>query len=146
MRNCDYEAVIATVAERTAMLRTSRRIAVLGAVCIGAAACMPAHDPQSNTNRATHGIQYASETPASRGLAYARESCASCHAVEPGQCRSPNPSAPAFESVANTPGMTRIGLNAWLHTVHPSMPNFIIDKSRIGDLGAYILTLKSDAS
>ncbi|MBI1362270.1 MAG: cytochrome C [Alphaproteobacteria bacterium] len=83
-------------------------------------------------------------TAISRGLAYARQSCSSCHAVDAGQKTSPNPNAPSFQSVANMPGMTRIALNVWLHTSHPTMPQLIVDPYRIDDLAAYMATLKSD--
>jgi mono/diheme cytochrome c family protein len=79
------------------------------------------------------------------GLRYAEQNCASCHAVAAGQSLSPNPSAPAFDAVANTPGMTGIALNAWLHTPHPSMPNLIVDPDRIDDLSAYLATLKKSS-
>lgn len=75
------------------------------------------------------------------GLAYARERCATCHAVAPRQT-SPNPAAPSFEAVANTPGMTRTALNAWLHSPHPTMPQLIVEHERIDDLSAYLLTLR----
>lgn len=77
----------------------------------------------------------------SRGLAYAQVNCAGCHAIAAGQ-RSSAPRARSFEAIANTPGMTRIALSAWLHTSHPSMPNLIIDPKEIDDLSAYIATLK----
>jgi len=76
------------------------------------------------------------------GLRYAQQSCASCHAVAPGDTASPNLDAPAFDAVANTPGMTRVALNVWLHTPHPTMPNLIVDPDRIDDLSAYLATLK----
>jgi len=85
----------------------------------------------------------AQDLPAvTRGLKYASSSCSDCHAVAAGQRVSPNPNAPTFESVANTPGMTEMALNVWLHTSHPSMPNLIIKPDRIDDLAAYIRTLK----
>lgn len=78
-----------------------------------------------------------------RGQAYAEAVCASCHAVANGQVNSPNPDAPAFETVANMPGMTSIALNVWLHTSHPTMPNLLVEAERIDDLSAYLETLKS---
>jgi hypothetical protein len=39
--------------------------------------------------------------------------------------------------------MTRIALNVWLHTSHPSMPQLIIDPERIDDLAAYLATLRN---
>jgi mono/diheme cytochrome c family protein len=79
---------------------------------------------------------------AARGLAYATTACGECHSVASGQERSPVRTATPFEKVANTPGMTPMALNVWLHTSHPTMPNFIIDADRIDDLVAYIATLK----
>ena len=79
---------------------------------------------------------------ARRGVAYARKVCAECHAVVPSQLASPNPDAPSFTSVANTPGMTATALYVWLHTSHPTMPNFIIEPDTADDLVAYILSLR----
>ena len=79
---------------------------------------------------------------ASRGLIYARQACSDCHAVAADQKVSPDPKAPSFQSVANIPGMTRIALNVWLHTSHPTMPQLIIDPERIDDLAAYLTTLR----
>lgn len=81
----------------------------------------------------------------SRGLAYAQVNCANCHAIAAGQ-RSPSPRARTFEAIANTPGMTRTALSAWLHTSHPSMPNLIISPNEIDDLSDYIATLKKPAA
>lgn len=79
---------------------------------------------------------------ASRGLFYAERSCADCHGVTVDQKQSPNPAAPTFVVIANTPGMTPMALNVWLHTSHPTMPNLIVDQARIADLAAYVRTLK----
>jgi mono/diheme cytochrome c family protein len=81
------------------------------------------------------------------GLRYAEQNCASCHAIAAGQTVSPDYAAPAFDVIANTPGMTRTALNAWLHSPHQSMPSLIVDPNRIDDLAAYLATLKrSDGS
>jgi hypothetical protein len=76
------------------------------------------------------------------GRIYADTACASCHAVAPGQTRSPNPEAPTFEMIANVPGMTLMALSVVLHTSHKTMPNLIIESGRIEDLSAYLHTLK----
>ena len=77
----------------------------------------------------------------SRGLAYAEDVCAGCHGVAAGQSASPNPAAPTFEAIANTPGMTGVALSAWLHSPHPSMPSLIVDSEHIDDLSAYLAML-----
>lgn len=79
-----------------------------------------------------------------QGRAYAENVCARCHAIESGETQSPDIGAPSFQVIADTPGMTSIALNAWLHTPHPSMPNFIIDADSVTDLSAYVLSLSND--
>lgn len=84
----------------------------------------------------------AEPSPAERGRTFATRICAECHAVADGEPASPNFSATPFETIANTPGMTRIALNAWLHTGHPTMPNVQVDQDETDDLWAYLLTLR----
>jgi mono/diheme cytochrome c family protein len=76
------------------------------------------------------------------GLRIARAVCAECHLVDklPGQ--SPNLVAPTFEHIANIRGMNGTALTAALQTSHESMPNIIIKGSDLGDVIAYILSLK----
>ena len=78
---------------------------------------------------------------AARGLSYARDACASCHAVELGEFESPEVSAPSFEALANRPDMTRSSLAALLRSPHRNMPNLIVEPERIDDLAAYLVTL-----
>ena len=63
---------------------------------------------------------------AKRGLILAKHACAECHSVEKGSLSSPNPAAPCFEDIANTPGMTATAISAALHTSHRTMPNVIL--------------------
>ena len=88
------------------------------------------------------GPDISADAASARGLAYAQSACATCHAVEAGQTSSPNPRAPAFEIVANLPGMTPIALNAWLHSPHPSMPNIVVAPDDRDDIAAYLNSLK----
>lgn len=83
--------------------------------------------------------------PAAHGLAFAQARCAACHAVVAGRA-SPNPDAPAFEAVVNTPGLTAATLTPWLQDSHnfPAMMNFAIAPGQIADLAAYMLTLRRD--
>jgi mono/diheme cytochrome c family protein len=118
------------------------RFVALSALCI-AGACAPEPAQKREAAGEARGAPLAEVGVASLGRAYAEQSCASCHAVAPGRFGSPNPKAPAFQTVADTPGMTRMALNVWLHTSHPSMSNLIVDPDRIEDLSAYIATLKT---
>jgi mono/diheme cytochrome c family protein len=79
---------------------------------------------------------------ADRGLAYAQKICAECHNVQRSDAASPNPLAPPFGKIANTPGMSITALTVWSRTSHPTMPNLIIEPHDMDDLIAYILSLK----
>lgn len=76
------------------------------------------------------------------GQDLARRVCATCHAVENNKADSPNPKAPPFRTVANTPGMTETALTAFLTTPHRGMPDLILSGGEIADVSAYILSMK----
>jgi mono/diheme cytochrome c family protein len=84
-------------------------------------------------------------TSEQRGLAFAQQRCASCHAVVKGA--SPNPEAPPFEAVINAADLKLDTLRPWLQSSHnyPAAMNFSIDPGQIDDLAAYMLTLKNPA-
>ena len=77
-----------------------------------------------------------------QGLAVARERCMSCHGVEHGDEFSPNPLAPTFEMIADTPGMTATALSVALRSSHQVMPDLILSSEEIAAIGAYLQTLK----
>ncbi len=78
-----------------------------------------------------------------QGRRLALDVCASCHAVRAGQTQSPLATAPSFEEVANTPGMTAAALNFWLTAhAHPTMPLLILSSQQVRDVSAYILSLR----
>lgn len=79
---------------------------------------------------------------AQRGRAYAEDVCSTCHAIDPGADFSPDPQAPAFQVIADTPGMTRIALSAWFQGAHENMPQLMVEQDRIDDLWAYLSSLK----
>jgi len=80
---------------------------------------------------------------ADKGLAYARKVCSDCHNVLRTDAGSPDPQAPAFKKVANTPGMTITALTVWSRTSHPTMPNLVIEPADMEHLIAYILSLRN---
>jgi len=89
------------------------------------------------------GLVQAQDVPARlKGATLAQQICAECHAVQPGQPRSPNGQAPTFETVAKTPGMTAIALTVILRTSHRTMPNIILADDDLRNVIAYIMTLK----
>jgi len=80
---------------------------------------------------------------AKRGLAFAEQRCAGCHAVA-ANGTSPNPESPSFEDIANRPGVTAQSLHQFLRSSHnyPAAMNFRVDAARVRDLANYIATLR----
>ena len=85
---------------------------------------------------------HAEEGSAEAGLAYARTICSECHAIRSDDFLSPNPKAPPFAKIANTPGMTGAALFVILQTPHRDMPDLIIPAKDKADVVAYILSLQ----
>lgn len=76
------------------------------------------------------------------GRVLAQSMCAECHAVQAGQYVSPNPYAPSFERIANTPGMSAPALWSSLYSSHRRMPNIILRPDETRAIVSYILTLQ----
>ena len=76
------------------------------------------------------------------GKAYAAQVCADCHDVEPLGEISPNPDAPSFQSVSDTPGMSARALVVWMQSSHPTMPDLIIKPDDMDNVIAYIMSLR----
>lgn len=85
------------------------------------------------------------EGDARKGQEFVRRNCTPCHSVEKGEPARPVHTAPSFQAVADTPGMTAIALMAWFRTPHPTMPDLIIATKDVRDINAYILSLKDQA-
>jgi len=88
-------------------------------------------------------VQAPAQTPPPIGLVYAAEACGGCHAVAAGQTRSPNAKATAFQVIADTPGMTPMALNVWLHTpIHRDMPYVRVAADQLDPLVEYVYSLR----
>ena len=77
------------------------------------------------------------------GHAYAKTQCAKCHSIVPDGNTSPNASAPPFQAIADTRGMTRTALFVFFRSPHATMPNLIVRGDDLDNIIAYILSLKS---
>jgi cytochrome c len=78
---------------------------------------------------------------AASGREIATKVCSSCHRVLP-MTLADKADPPSFQSIADLASTTGISLNAFLHSNHKNMPNFIISSAQSKDLIAYILSLK----
>ncbi|MEM7750884.1 MAG: cytochrome c [Pseudomonadota bacterium] len=77
-----------------------------------------------------------------RGLAFAKQNCASCHAIQPRQNLSPVATATSFQKISEVGGMTETALRVFFQTPHKQMPNLIIASDDQSDVIAYILSLR----
>ena len=122
-----------------------RSIPVLAPLMLCLAACSAPTTPAASgiAPPPSAGTGDAPRAAATRGLAFARQNCSRCHAVQPGQS-SPNVEAPPFEAVVNQPGLSAATIKPWLHDSHnfPAMMDFAIPPGQIDDLAAYMLTLQ----
>ena len=76
---------------------------------------------------------------------YVTAVCGDCHAVTD-KAVSPNPQAPGFADIANSPGVTKASLVAFLSDAHnyPMQMDVDLDEKDIADIADYMVTLKSD--
>ena len=77
-----------------------------------------------------------------RGLLYAQQICAGCHAVEAQQHLSPLAAATPFQTISEVRGMTEMALRVFFRTPHKNMPNLIVAGEDQDNVIAYILSLK----
>jgi mono/diheme cytochrome c family protein len=85
----------------------------------------------------------ASSGDAVAGRALALNWCAQCHLVAADQERTSD-IGPPFAQIANDPAKSDLRITAWLIDPHPPMPKLSLTQKQIGNLVAYIKTLKSD--
>jgi mono/diheme cytochrome c family protein len=80
---------------------------------------------------------------ADSGRKLAMQDCRACHDVGSSAQRVPGQKGPpSFYAVANMASTTPTSLYVFLHTSHPTMPNFRLDKKESDDVIAYILSLR----
>lgn len=76
------------------------------------------------------------------GRAMAERLCSACH-MNPGQGEKAGPSGiPGFKAVANRPTQTQEGVEAWLQSIPPMMPNHHLTHEEIRVLAKFIMSLR----
>ena len=122
-----------------------RKLPVLALVVLTISACSSGQLSQkaAASRPMPAKAEVAGSERSARGLVFVQAKCSGCHAVTPGRS-SPNPEAPPFETVVNTPGLTAATLKPWLRDSHnfPAMMNFAIAPDQIDDLAAFLITLQ----
>jgi hypothetical protein len=117
---------------------------VFMSVCAGAAVgCANGSEPRTIEASDLASVPATIQAPRPIGLIYAEAACGACHAVAAGQTRSPNTKAPAFQVIADTPGMTPMALNVWLHSpIHRDMPYVLVAADQLDPLVEYVYSLR----
>jgi len=81
---------------------------------------------------------------AKTGKELASKLCVSCHIVGPEASSASVPAdVPSFERIANKPGQTTQAIAGAIVIPHPPMPQIELTREEIGDVAAYILTLRT---
>lgn len=128
--------------------RRSRRSlgALLMMLPLALAACTPAAPSDASAPEAP--VQQAATPPGQadpavyRGATVAQQVCAQCHDIGTGVGPAIYAGAPTFASVLDKPDTTSEGLAKWLKSSHPSMPHYVFNDAEVGDLVAYIMSLR----
>jgi len=84
----------------------------------------------------------ASRARQSSGHMIALRMCAECHAVDRRRARSPNHDAPTFRVIANSRVTDADDLSVEIRRKHLTMPLFDLKDEELGDVIAYILSLR----
>jgi mono/diheme cytochrome c family protein len=83
----------------------------------------------------------AAQGDAEAGRHLAQTWCSGCHVVGPSDHATSN-GAPTFAAVAHTEGLSAESLAAFLRAPHGRMPDLHLSRPEIGDLSAYIRSLR----
>jgi mono/diheme cytochrome c family protein len=80
---------------------------------------------------------------AKTGKKIAEKLCVGCHIVGAEAAGAAVPAdVPSFARIANVPGQTAKSIAGAIVVPHPPMPQIQLTREEIGDIAAYILTLK----
>ena len=77
-----------------------------------------------------------------RGAAIAAQVCSQCHDIGLGQAAAVDIGAPDFRKIAGRSESTPEGLEAWMRSTHPKMPNYMFQGPDVADLAAFIVSLR----
>lgn len=115
-----------TLAVRTTLQRAVVLSAAAIAIVVSAGAAQAQVHPDAKT-----------------GKAIAEKLCVGCHIVSAATTGAAMPTdVPPFVVIANKPGQTAQAIAGAIVVPHPPMPQIQLTREEIGDIAAYILTLR----
>ncbi len=122
---------------------------LLLALPIAFGACTPAaapgdaaSAPEASSQPAVAAVAAQDDAAVYRGSAVAKQVCAQCHDIGAGSGPAIYAGAPTFISVIEKADTTSEGLAQWLKSSHPSMPHYMFNDAEVGDLVAYMMSLR----
>ncbi|MBY0561608.1 cytochrome c [Hyphomicrobium sp.] len=115
-------------------------------LAIAAAACAftSLANGQSNENEPVQkpdAIQAKKPDP-ENGRAVARALCTNCHMIGDQPNSAVNADVPSFVAIANIHDQSAERISNWLHNAHGPMPNAHLTRKELGDVAAYIMSLR----
>ena len=94
----------------------------------------------SDAGAQTTGAQVVGDPEAGRALA--QRWCSSCHMTSATQEKALANGVPTFSGIARMRSTTQLSLRVFLQTPHFRMPDLHLTQTEIGDVTAYILSLR----
>lgn len=83
---------------------------------------------------------------ATKGLKLAETFCTNCHLIGTGEAGRATPGVPSFREIANRPEQTGSRIASVLINPHMPMPNMQLTRQEIGDIVAYLDTLREPSA
>jgi len=84
------------------------------------------------------------EVDATNGERLARALCVNCHQVAPDGAGTVLADVPGFAEVANRPDTTREGIETYVLSPHPAMPQIQFTRDELADISVYIMSLREE--
>lgn len=114
-------------------------------LAISAAACAftSLANGQSNEEPARGpGAIEAKKPDPENGRAVARALCTNCHMIGDQPNSAVNADVPSFVAIANIQDQSAERISNWLLNAHGPMPNAHLTRKELGDVAAYMMTLR----
>jgi mono/diheme cytochrome c family protein len=134
------------MSDRTVWSLKRRAITSAGLLAIVAAASVmtsPAHtQTKENEPVQEDGAIKPKKPDPEKGRAVARALCTNCHLIGEQPSSTVNADVPSFTAIANIPDQSAEHISNWLLKSHGPMPNAHLTRKELGDVAAYIMSLR----
>jgi len=130
---------------------TKRRVTIalrLFAIAAGFCVATSLANAQPNENEPVQapGATKSKKPDPENGRIIARALCTNCHLIGEQPNSAVNADVPSFPAIANRPDQSAEHISNWLLEPHAPMPNVHLTRKELGDLAAYIMSLRQPKS